>query len=239
MSEFPYTVYMLIFDSAVALWFGARNYFAYLKNRNDYNKMFYNLGLGVSFSMLIYGFPLLIISSSKINGIFYILAALPLFWGLSYAVKFSLLIWNYNKVEKIFTYAAPVVVLVFVFMHFTNIPLPVVVNGILIRNVPFPYDYIFAVLLSVVTIFPSVAFFRNPVKSKRGIIKKTLFGTALVIGGIGGLGIVIVHESINLIFSLHILLFTAFLILIAVSMVDLFFESKSKDIITNTDVNPI
>jgi hypothetical protein len=213
---------MLVFDGIICVWFGLRNLKALHERATFHSLMYYRLGVLVGISLFLYGAPHILIPEGQRTfvGVFFILAAIPLFWGLMYGLRSSLILLGFEKREKIIISALSAIITLFVMFHFFAIPKPELVAGIVVRHVPHPFDVIFSILLAVVTFLPSIVFFMQKVQSSKARIKKMLFAVALLCGGGGGLGIVVFHSSLALILASHFVLFFAFVIIGFIFLVD-------------------
>lgn len=213
----PYTAFLLLFDGLVCFWSAIRFLDSFRVSGNEYSRMFYRLSAGLGFSFLFYGLPYLFVPNMPIvHGVSYVLGAIPLFWGMSYAIRTTFLVWGFDRVARYIQPMMTIIVIIFVLAHARAIPEPSIESGIIIRNVPYPFDYIFAVLLFISALFPVIMFFSEPVYGQATFIKKILLGIVWLFGGIGGIGLIIIHEQFKFILASHFILFGAFLLLVVI-----------------------
>jgi hypothetical protein len=221
----PYTAFLLLFDGLICFWAAVRSLDSFRVSGNEYSRMFYRLSVGMGFSFLFYGLTYLFVPEIPIvHGVAYILGAIPLFWGMSFALRTTLLVWGLDRVARYIQPAMTALIVVFVLAHARAIPLPSIRSGVIIRNVPFPFDYIFAAMLFFSALFPVIMFFSESVYGRATFIKKTLLGVVWLLGGIGGIGLVVIHDQFELIRASHFILFGAFVLLV---LMYLFSKSSS------------
>ena len=226
MVRVPYTAFLLLFDGLVCFWAAVRSLDSFRISGNEYSRMFYRLSVGMGFSFIFYGLPYLFVPEMPlVHGISYILGAIPLFLGMSFALRTTLLVWGFDRAARYIQPAMTVIVISFVLAHASAIPQPSVRSGVIIRNVQFPFDYIFAAMLFFSVLFPVIMFFLESVYGRATFIKKTLLGVVWLLGGIGGVGLIIIHDQFWLIFASHFILFGAFLLLVAIYL----FSKSSPD----------
>ena len=93
MDILPIGPLIYVFNGTMAFWYGMRNYYAFKKNQNEYSRMFFKVGLGVAVAEYLFGLPFLMLRSSHLWGLAFTIGILPLYFGLNYALIFSLREW--------------------------------------------------------------------------------------------------------------------------------------------------
>ncbi|OGZ42161.1 MAG: hypothetical protein A3F85_01480 [Candidatus Ryanbacteria bacterium RIFCSPLOWO2_12_FULL_44_26] len=105
-------------------------------------------------------------------------------------------------------------VVLFTVIHFSAIPDVSVRDGIIVWNIPFPFDAAFNILLALIAFPLAFAFITTRVMGEISVsLKKFFLGLSLILGGAGGIGITVFRNSFFLIKVSHIILFAGFVML--------------------------
>ncbi len=209
--------------------FGLRSWKTYKVLKNAYSKMFAELGIGIALAMYFYGVtPLLFPDNRAYLGLAYLIALIPLVLGLNQSSRASLKALGFDSLEASMKYIVPSVLIIFFVLHFQHPPLPAIYeNGIISWGVPFPFQYVFAVLVTPLALLTGIFLFTAKTISRKAFVKKTLFSITFFLGGLGGgLGVVL-FTSYTMLLIFYIAMFIGFAFLGTMILVDIFMKEEA------------
>jgi|GEM_PF-1568781 len=225
----PYSAYLDFINASVAMWAGFRLLKRYRKTGHIYTAIFAQTGFGVAISIYFSSVPMILFPNQNyLAGALYIVGLFPLFWGLSQALRFVFIRLNYLAVEKIIHPVVLAVVSFFAFLHFIAVPYPEIINGVVIWNIEWPFNMIFATLIGVITLPVGILFISTTVESKKALFNKILFGLSFLLAGVGG-AMVTMAESGSLITWSYIIESLGFLMLVIMFTLDPLVTGEQKD----------
>lgn len=194
----PVSALIYLFFGTAALVDGILNARAYQKTGNELAGMFSRVGIGVGITMYLYALPNIFIpAQSSVVGLFYLAALFPLFIGMNNALAISLRAWRMPKLERVIRITVPITTAGYFLIHLTHIPQTFTdMYGLIHWNVAFPFNILFALFLIALGIIPAFFFASIHVVERKARLKKWFMGTAFAAGSTGGMGVVLLSNTV-------------------------------------------
>jgi hypothetical protein len=178
--------------------------------------------------MFFYGIPTLLSLDQRVIGFFWILASIPLFFGLNFVNRLAFEVWGYDKFKNFLTAAVPAAALIYFVSHLLLAPpMPYTDElGLIHWDISYPFDLIFFIICLALTMIPAIFFLTTRAKDKKTQIKKILFAIPFLFGGLGGAMNVIYDTATQQLYWAFIFLFIGFIFLGLIALVDVFAKAK-------------